>query len=142
MSGPKATVLCVDDHWKDLIERKTLLEENGFVVLEVTGWEESLKVFVDCTVHAVILDYQLPGMNGDMVAAMMKRLKPHIPIILLSAYGPLPEKKLRPVDAFVYKSDGKRRLLSTLRELLANRSRPFFSRWLNHWKSRNQVVSQ
>jgi len=140
MSGPKATVLCVDDHWKDLIERKALLEENGFAVLEVSNWEESLKVFLHCTVHAVIVDYQLPGMNGDMVAAMMKRMKPHIPIILLSAYGPLPEKKLRPVDAFVYKSDGKRRLLSTLRGLLGNRSRPFFARWLDHWKSRNQVV--
>ena len=140
MSGPKATVLCVDDHWKDLIERKALLEENGFAVLEVSNWEESLKVFLHRTVHAVIVDYQLPGMNGDMVAAMMKRMKPHIPIILLSAYGPLPEKKLRPVDAFVYKSDGKRRLLSTLRGLLGNRSRPFFARWLDHWKSRNQVV--
>lgn len=142
MSGPKATVLCVDDHWKDLIERKTLLEENGFSVAEVTGWEEALKVFLDLTIHAVIVDYQLPGMTGDMVAAMMKRLKPHVPIILLSAYGPLPEKKLRPVDAFVLKSDGKRRLVSILCELLANRSRPFFSRWLDHWKSRNQVVSR
>ena len=140
MSGPKATVLCVDDHWKDLIERKTQLEENGFAVVEISNWEESLKVFLHRTVHAVILSYQLPGMNGDMVAAMMKRLKPHIPIILLSAYGPLPEKKLRPVDAFVYKSDGTRRLVATLRELLGNRSRPFFSRWLEHWKSRNQVV--
>lgn len=140
MSGPKATVLCVDDHWKDLIERKTLLEQNGFAVLETTGWEESLKVFLGRTVHAVILDYQLPGMNGDMVAAMMKRLKPHIPIILLSAYGPLPKKKLRPVDAFVYKSDGKRMLVATLRELLGERSRSFFDRWLDHWKSRNQAV--
>src|SRR5215467_16056886 len=85
MSGPKATVLCVDNHWKDLIERKTLLEENGFAVMDVTDWEESLKVFLHCTVHAVILDYQLPGVHGDMVAAMMKRLKPHVPIILLSA---------------------------------------------------------
>lgn len=140
MPRRKATILCIDDHWKDLIERKTLLEQSGYGVLETTGWEEGMKLFLANTVHAVILDYQMPGMNGDVVAAMMKRLKPHIPILLLSAYGPLPKKKLRSVDTFLYKSDSSTILLSTLHDLLEGRARPFFHRWLDHWKSRNQVV--
>jgi len=142
MPRVKATILCVDEHWKDLIERKSLLEKNSFEVLEATGWEESLQLFLDHKVHAVILDYQLSGVNGDAVAAMMKRLKPHIPILLLSAYGPLPEKKLRAVDAFLCKSEGTRRLVSALHDLLEVRSKPFFHRWLEHWKSRNPVVTQ
>lgn len=142
MSRVKATILCIDDHWKDLIERKSLLEQNGFQVVESTDWEESLKLFLAHTVHAVIVAYQLSGMNGDVVAAMMKRLKPHIPILLVSAYGPLPKKKLRAVDAFVYKGESKRTLISALDDLLEQRSRPFFHRWLDHWKSRNQVASR
>jgi CheY-like chemotaxis protein len=142
MPRAKATILCVDDHWNDLIERKALLERNCFEVLDATSWEEGLELFLDHTVHVVILDYQLTGMAGDVVAAMMKRLKPHIPILLLSAYGPLPEKKLRAVDAFLCKSEGTRRLVSALQSLLEERSKPFFHRWLEHWKSRNSVVPQ
>lgn len=140
MARVKATILCVDDHWKDLIERKALLEQNNFAVVQATAWEESLQLFLDNKVHAVVLEYQLSGMTGDAVAAMMKRLKPHIPILLLSAYGPLPEKKLRAVDAFLCKSEGSRRLVSALQGLLEERSKPFFHRWLEHWKSRNNVV--
>jgi|GEM_PF-1535903 hypothetical protein len=31
-------------------------------------------------------------------------------------------------------------LISTLQHLLNSQSRPFFSRWLDHWKDRNQTV--
>jgi CheY-like chemotaxis protein len=142
MPRHKATILCIDDHWKELIGRKALLEQSGYEVFETTSWEEGMKFFLSCTVHAVVLDYQLPGMNGNVVAATMKRLKPHVPIMLLSAYGPLPKKKLRSIDTFLYKSDPPAILLSTLRDLLDGRPKPFFYRWLDHWKSRNQVVTQ
>ena len=141
MPRAKATILCVDDHWKDLIDRKALLEKNCFEVLQATSWEESLQLFLDHKVHIVILEYQLSGMTGDTVAAMMKRLKSHIPILLLSAYGPLPEQKLRSVDAFLCKSEGTRRLISAVHDLLEVRSKPFFHRWLEHWKIRNTVVT-
>jgi CheY-like chemotaxis protein len=91
-------------------------------------------------VDAVVLDYQMPGMNGDVVAAKMKRINSQIPIMLLSAYGPLPKKKLSSVDSFLSKSQPPKILLSTLQDLLSGRPKPFFSRWLDHWKSRNQVT--
>ena len=34
MHRSKATILCIDDHWNDLIARKLLLEKNGYKVLE------------------------------------------------------------------------------------------------------------
>ena len=138
----KATILCIDDHWNELIARKMLLEESGYEFLEASNWEDGMKLFTGHTVHAVILDYQLPGMTGDAVAAMMKRLKPHVPILLMSAYGPLPKKKLRSVDTFLYKSEVPMILLATLRDLVEGRPKPFFYRWLDHWKSRNEVVTQ
>jgi CheY-like chemotaxis protein len=142
MSRQKATILCIEDHWKELIARQRLLEQGGYGVRVANGWEEGLRLFLSHTVHAVVLDYQMPGMSGDSVAAMMKRLKPHIPVVLLSAYGPLPEKKLRSVDMFLCKSEAPARLLSTLHDLLEGKSKLFFYRWLDHWKSRNQVVRQ
>jgi CheY-like chemotaxis protein len=138
MSRAKATILCIDDHWNGLIGRKMLLEKSGYRVLEATGGPEGLKLFLSHPVDAVVLDYQMPGMNGDLVAAKMKRINSHVPIMLLSAYGPLPENKLRAVDTFLSKSQPPDVLLSALQDLLCDGTKTFFHRWLDRWKSHNQ----
>jgi CheY-like chemotaxis protein len=140
MLSPKGTILCIDDHWNGLLGRKMLLEENGYEVLEATNGDEGLKLFSSRAVDAVILDYQMPGMNGDVVATKMKRVKSAVPIMLLSAYGPPPESKLKAVDTFLSKSRPPTILLSTLQHLLNGRSKPFFHRWLDHWRLRNEEV--
>ena len=137
MRRAKATILCIDDSWDQLIARKILLERNGYKVLEASDGSDGLRLLLSNQVDAVILDYQLPGTGGDVVASHMKLVKPHVPIILLSAYGPLPKNKLKSVDAFLSKSQPSRILLTTLRELLNGWSKPFFYRWLDQWKVRN-----
>lgn len=140
MSRRKATILCIDDHWHGLIGRKMLLEKSGYEVLEASGWDDGLKLFRERNIDAVVLDYQMPGMRGDIVAAKMKSINSRVPIMLLSAYGPLPKKKLKSVDTFLSKSQPPEILLSRLHGLLEGQHKPFFSRWLDLWKSRNQVT--
>jgi CheY-like chemotaxis protein len=137
MLPTKGTILCIDDHWNGLIGRKMLLEENGYKVLEATCGVEGLKLFLSHSVDAVLLDYQMPGMNGDVVAATMKRFRSLVPIMLLSAQEPLPRNKLRSVDCFLSKSQPSKTVLATLQNLLEGRSKPFFSRWLDSWRQRN-----
>ncbi len=136
MSRAKTRILCIDDHWNALIGRKMLLEQSGYEVLEATGGDEGLKLFLRNAVDAVVLDYQMPGMNGDVVAAKMKRINSLVPIMLVSGHGPLPQHKLLHVDTFLSKSQSPDILLSTLHGLVA-RPKPFFHRWLDHWKGRN-----
>jgi CheY-like chemotaxis protein len=140
MSRPKTTILCIDDHRNGLIGRKIFLENNGYEVLEATTGNEGLKLFLSQSVDAVVLDYHMPGMNGDVVAAKMKRAKSHVPIMLLSAYGPLPQSKLAAVDTFLSKSQPPMILLSTLQHLLNSRPKPFFSRWLDSWRIQNETI--
>ena len=140
MSRLKSKILCIDDHWNGLIGRKMLLEKNGYEVLEATGGDEGLKLFRANSVDAVVLDYQMPGMSGDVVAAKMKRIKSNVPIMLLSAYGPLPKSKLKSVDTFLSKSQPSGILLSSLQTMINGRSKPFFHRWLDLWRDRNQAV--
>ncbi|MFY9910070.1 MAG: response regulator [Candidatus Sulfotelmatobacter sp.] len=142
MSRAKATILCVHDRWNGLIDRKILLEENGYKVLEATDCSEGLRLFLSHRVDAVILDYQMARMHGHLVAAEMKLLKWQVPIILLSASGPLPDGKLKSVDTCLSKSQAPRILLSTLKDLLDGRSKPFFSRWFDQWKGRNQEIRE
>lgn len=136
---PKTTILCIDDHWNGLIGRKMLLENSGYKVLGATSSDEGLRLFLSHAIDAVVIDYQMPGMDGAAVAARMKSLKAHVPIMLLSAYGPLPEGKLRSVDTFLYKSQPASMLLSALNALLVRRNQPFFHRWLDQWKIRNHA---
>jgi CheY-like chemotaxis protein len=136
----KSKILCIDDHWNGLIGRKMLLEKNGYEVLEASGGDEGLKLFRSNRVDAVVLDYQMPGMNGDVVAAKMKRMKSSVPIMMLSAYEPLPKNKLKAVDAFLSKSQPTDKLLANLQHMIDGRSKPFFYRWLDLWRDRNQGV--
>jgi CheY-like chemotaxis protein len=141
MKRRKATILCIDDHWQGLIGRKMLLEKNGYEVLEANRCDEALKLFASRDVDAVVVDYQMPGMSGDLIAEKMKRINSHVPIMLLSAYGPLPKNKLRSVDSFMTKSQPANAMLLALQGLLSDQHKPFFSRWLDQWKNRNQVSS-
>jgi CheY-like chemotaxis protein len=142
ISRLKATILCIDDQWSGLIGRKMLLENNGYEVLEATGGNEGLRLFLSHSVDAVVLDYQMPGMNGDVVATKMKRAKSYVPIMLLSSYGPLPKTKLEGVDIFLSKSQPPKILLSSLQHLLNRRPKPFFSRWFDTWRSRSEGMRQ
>src|SRR5580698_10526029 len=139
MPRAKATILCVDDYRSSLVGRKMLLEASGYEVFAASDGPEGLKLFRSHAIDAVVLDYQMPGMNGDVVAAKMKSINSHVPIMLLSAYEPLPKSKLRSVDSFLPKSQPPKMVLSTLKELLNEGHKPFFSRWLDHWRNRNQV---
>jgi CheY-like chemotaxis protein len=135
----KATILCIDDDWSGLIGRTLLLKNCGYRVLHATTAEEGLRLFLSHAIDAVVLDYQMPGTDGALVAAHLKSVKAHVPILLLSAYGPLPEKKLRSVDRFISKSQPPTVLLSSLDGLLTRRDKPFFYRWLDQWKIRNHA---
>jgi two-component system, OmpR family, response regulator CpxR len=131
----KATILCIDDHQNALIGRKLLLEEKGYRVLDATDGRKGLALFRSHRVNAVILDYQMPGMNGDALAAEMKQSKSAVPIMMLSAYG-VPESQLRSVDTYVSKSEPPEVFLSQVENLLHGRTQLFFSHWIEDWKSR------
>ena len=60
----------------------------------------------------------MPGMNGDQVAAEMKRLKPSVKILLYSAYVDLPEDALKWVDRRAVKGVSPTSFLAELQQLL------------------------
>lgn len=136
MDPRRKTILCIDDNWIGLIGRKRLLEQKGYRVLEATNGEEGLALFLTRGIDAVVLDYHLPGGHADTLAARMKKAKPLIPVVLLSAYGPLPEGKLASVDVFLTKSQEPLALLPSLRILLAAKPKLFFHRWFDNWRGR------
>jgi CheY-like chemotaxis protein len=116
-SGNGAVVLCVDDEATGLSVRKLLLEFEGYRVFAAKNGRDALALFVAEPIDLVVLDYKMPGMNGDVVAEK-KRLKPAVPILMLSAYVDLPGETVALVDQYVTKGESPRVLLGAVANLL------------------------
>jgi CheY-like chemotaxis protein len=111
-------ILCVDDELVGLKVRKILLERVGYQVLTAIDGVSGLALFEKEPVEAVVLDYSMPGMHGGEVAERMRRIKPHVPILLLSAYIGLPPEVTSLVDLYMTKGEGAPVLLQKLESLL------------------------
>lgn len=117
-SVPTKTVLCVDDEKIGLRVRKIMLESRGYIVLTATNGPEGLKVFDENQVDLVVLDYFMPDLNGGEVASEMRRRRPGVPIVFLSAYFSLPPEALELADAFITKGDPPDVLIDRIQQLL------------------------
>ena len=111
----KRVILCVDDDEAILHYEKALLERSGYAVLTASSPEQGLRLATMCKCDAVLLDYEMPGMNGDEVALAIKRLRPELLVILLSG-SDVPTHALASVDAFVPKLEASRQLLPMVAE--------------------------
>ena len=76
-------MLIVDDHEAFRASARRLLEADGFdVVGEAADGVEALEAFTVLRPQIVLLDIQLPGANGFLVAEQLAR-GPHPPAVVL-----------------------------------------------------------
>ncbi|MFY9940123.1 MAG: response regulator [Silvibacterium sp.] len=115
-------ILCVDDEALGLQIRKAVLERAGYRVLTALDGSSGLTLFFDQPVEGVILDYFMPGMDGGQVATAMRKQRPEVPILLLSAYINLPPEVVQLVDFTVLKGEGPVELLARVRQMLDGRA--------------------
>ena len=112
------TVLCVDDEKIGLRVRKIMLESRGFTVLTASNGPEGLKLFDENHVDVVVLDYYMPDLNGGQVASEIRRRRPGVPIVFLSAYFSLPSEAMDVADAFLTKGDPPDALIDKIQNLV------------------------
>lgn len=120
------TVLCIDDDELGLQVRKAVLQSVGFTVLTANDGPTGINAAETHAIDVVVLDYKMPGMDGEEVATVLKREHPNLPIILFtgSYLSELPRKLLRLADAYLQKGDCRTSLLSLLRSHFGNEARP------------------
>jgi CheY-like chemotaxis protein len=123
------TILCIDDDSDTLKVRKVVLEAYGFIVLTALSGADGMRLLSEGEpVDLVLLDYAMPGANGDLVAEQLKRLYPGLSIVIVSGFPDVPERLLKLVDGHVRKGQDAEALLeiiSTVLEGGRNDSRPF-----------------
>lgn len=130
----KKTLLLVDDDQNQLALRKSLLESTGYKLLTANGSLDALRLFAAHEVATVILDYQMPEMNGDAMAIQMKEQKPEVPLLMISGYA-VPDSALRHVDGFMPKASEPTFLLQMIERLLQGfeRRKPQRARIRERW---------
>jgi len=81
---PKKVLLCVDDNEQELSVLKFMLETNGYRVLAASNGQEAIAVFATAPqIDLVLTDTTMPQMSGGQLVERLKRMRGHVPMILL-----------------------------------------------------------
>ncbi len=86
-------ILVVDDEAPVRDTLSAILMADGHEVAIAVDGSDGLRQFGGSEFDLVITDKAMPGMNGDQMAAAIKHVAPHTPIILLTGFGLFYDKK-------------------------------------------------
>ncbi len=112
-------ILLVDDEESIQLLYREEFEEEGYVVDSAYNGVEALEKFRENPPDLVILDINMPGMNGIEVLRQMKEFRAQLPIILSSAYQEYKQDfGSWASEAYVVKSANMDELKATVRKYL------------------------
>jgi len=114
VSGQR-TVLVVDDHAELRLTLQELLERRGYAVRLAENGVVGLEQLRNGRIHAVVLDIDMPVMNGRaFLAALAADAElSHVPVVVFSA-DPQPARLPTGVSAWIWKGTESADLLAAL----------------------------
>jgi putative two-component system response regulator len=80
-------VLIIDDDDMVLSALGQMMEKTGWKCLRAPSGEIGIDSFKANSVDAVVLDINLPRMDGFAVLRQLRELKPDVPVIMLTGLG-------------------------------------------------------
>jgi len=85
----KGTLLINEDNAENFYLMRFLLEKNGFTIVGADNGPDGIMQALSLHPQAILLDIQLPGMDGYAVATELKRHEElaGIPIIAVTSYA-------------------------------------------------------
>jgi PAS domain S-box-containing protein len=90
--APALTILLVDDDALVVTSTVSMLEDFGHDVIEADSGASALNILQDGRpIDLLITDYSMPKMNGAQLATAARRLRPDLPILIVSGYAELPQ---------------------------------------------------
>lgn len=122
-------ILLVEDHEDNRKIYRTILEHFGFNVLLASDGEEGIRVAESGSPDLILLDIDIPVLDGLEVARQLKAAPAtaRIPIVALTAYSQ-PEDRERAAEAgfdgYLAKPVSPRRVLAEVRRFLAASAGP------------------
>jgi two-component system NtrC family response regulator len=83
----RAHILVIDDEKNYLLVLETLLGDAGHRVTALNDPETALAFLEESEVDVVITDMKMPRVSGRKVLERSKKLRPHVPVLIMTAFG-------------------------------------------------------
>jgi two-component system, cell cycle sensor histidine kinase and response regulator CckA len=87
MTGPVETILLVDDEEAVLRFSSRVLAKHGFAVVTARCADDALTAAEGQSVHLLLTDVMMPGMNGCRLAEVLLAQRPSLRILFMSGYA-------------------------------------------------------
>ncbi|HEV2786470.1 MAG TPA: response regulator, partial [Solirubrobacteraceae bacterium] len=90
-------ILLVDDHDENLLALEAVLEPTGYRLVKARSGEEALRAVLQDDFAAILLDVQMPGLDGFETAELIRTRErtSNVPIIFVTAISKAPEHVFR-----------------------------------------------
>lgn len=87
MENEKISILLVDDRPENLLTLEAILDNDHYHLIKVQSGEDALKYLLKHDVALILLDIQMPGMDGFTTAKIIKAREKtkHVPILFITA---------------------------------------------------------
>ena len=114
----RPTLVWIDDYEPGLGVYKEIYEELGYRVFTASRGVDGLRILAARPADAVIVDYEMPEMDGGAVAKSIKQRWPSMPVIMFSGCAVVPNSTASIVDAFCDKAGRREDLLIAIQRVL------------------------
>jgi two-component system, OmpR family, KDP operon response regulator KdpE len=94
----QGTVLIVDDERSIRLSLRTILSNIGFEIVEAARGEEALSLVRTAQFDAVLLDINMPGLDGVEVCRLMRKESSRLQIVMLTVQGS-EDRKVEALDS-------------------------------------------
>ena len=115
------TLVWIDDYEPGLALYKKVYEGLGYRIHTASRVHAGLALLASRAADAVVVDYEMPEMNGGEVAATIKQQWPSLPVVLFSGSTFVPDTVKKLVDAFCDKASPREHLHSIIKAVLQKR---------------------
>jgi CheY-like chemotaxis protein len=99
----KPTILCIDNDVVGSTLRQALLQRAGYRVLTAGSGTQGLEMAKCHRVDLVLVDFEMPDLNGFAVAALLRGIPPKKRIVMLSGHESKASKGFPELDGFISK---------------------------------------
>lgn len=120
MSDVRKTVLVIDDDVDLVGDVSEILREQNFRVLDATDPETAVKFAAAYEVDLLLLDLQMPRLNGFEVLKLCRKKQPSVKVIIITGYYERHKGELEKlaIDDYIQKPADPETILSSIRSVI------------------------
>jgi CheY-like chemotaxis protein len=121
----ESTVLVAEDEEYNMLYVKELFNNTKIKIIEASDGEQAVKLALENpAVQLVLMDIKMPKLNGVEAMKEIKKVRPQLPIVVLSAFAMESDRELslqKGFDAYLSKPIDKKKLFALISQFCSTK---------------------